>query len=157
MSQAPRIGPGAEVVMHYSITLEDGTLADRSEPDAPLQFTMGDGTLIEGLEHALYGLRPGERQSLRLDPEQAFGLADEENVHSVPRADFPAEITPEPGLIVAFSTPSGDEAPGMIREVGPAEVRVDFNHPLAGHEIAFTVEILQVRAPAGADAGAHDR
>lgn len=151
MSELPRIGPGSEVLMHYRITLEDGMVADRSEPDAPLRFTMGDGTLIEGLERVLYGLHAGDRESLRLDPEEAFGLADEENVHSVPRDDFPPEITPEPGLIVSFSTPSGEEVPGAVREVGSEEVRVDFNHPLAGHEIGFSVEILEVIPPAGVD------
>jgi len=141
------IQPGSEVVMHYCITLEDGTIADQTSGDDSLSFNMGDGTLVEGLEHAIYGLRAGEHQSIIIGPEHAFGYSDESNIHEMSRTEFPAEMPLEAGTIIAFDTPSGEEVPGMIREVEGDVVRVDFNHPLAGHTITFDVNILSVAPP----------
>lgn len=138
------IGFGSEVIMHFTLSLADGTVADRSEADAPLHFTLGDGTLIRGLELALLGLAAGDRESVRIAPQDAFGFADPANVHAMPRADFGPELPLEPGVIIGFTTPSGEEVPGLIREVGEETVQVDFNHPLAGHEVHFEVEILEV-------------
>ena len=149
--EALTIGPGCRVSMHYTITLEDGTVADTSREGEPLTFTMGDGSLIEGLELALYGLKAGDRQVVTMDPREAFGFPDPDNVHRLPRSEFPADMPPEEGQIVAFSTPSGEEIPGAIVEVGEDEVTVDFNHPLAGHEIVFDAEIIAIQPPAGAN------
>ncbi len=138
------ISPESTVTLHLSLTLEDGTVAESSFDDAPLVFTLGDGTLIEGLELALYGLRPGDRQRLSLLPEQAFGLRDPEKVHRLPRADFPADMVLEPGCIIGFDTPDGEELSGMVVRAESAEVEVDFNHPMAGHVVIFEVEIIDV-------------
>jgi len=146
-NDSPAIGPGAEVLMHFKLSLEDGTVADQSEPGEPLRFTMGDGTLIPGLEMILYGLKPGERENLRIGPRDAFGYADPSNVHAMPRSDFGPEFELKPGLVIGFSTPSGEEVPGLIRELEEDTVQVDFNHPLAGHEVRFEVEILEVHPP----------
>jgi FKBP-type peptidyl-prolyl cis-trans isomerase SlpA len=140
----PAIAHGSTVRMHYTLALENGTVVDGTAEDEPLRFTMGDGTLVEGLELALFGLKAGDRQTLRLDPREAFGPRDATNVHALPRAEFPAEMPLEPGLIVGFTTPAGDEVPGTVLEVDEQEVLVDFNHPLAGHEITFDVHILEV-------------
>ena len=138
------IQPGSEVVMHFSITLKDGTVADSTEGEEPLQFVMGDQTLIEGLELALYGLKVGDKQSLTIDPENAYGFPDPENVHVMQRDEFPEDMEIKKGVIVGFATPSGDEFPGTVTEIGETEVTVDFNHPIAGHEITFDVEILEI-------------
>ena len=139
------ISSDSKVRMHYTIALEDGTVADSSrDDDQPLEFVMGDGTLIEGLELALYGLKAGEKQSLKISPDVAFGFRDPDNVHSLPRADFAADMELKRGVIIEFKTPAGDEVPGMVLEVGGENVQVDFNHPLAGHEITFDVEILSI-------------
>jgi FKBP-type peptidyl-prolyl cis-trans isomerase SlpA len=139
------IQPGSEVSMRYRITLEDGTVADATEGDDVFSFTMGDGTLIEGLELALYGLKEGDNQTLSIDPENAFGYTDEDNIHDMPRDEFPSEFELKPGLIMEFTTPSGEAVPGAVREVHEDSVKVDFNHPLAGHTIEFWVEIMQVK------------
>lgn len=141
-----RIAYGSEVEIDFTIRLEDGTVAETTVDDEPLYFVMGDGTLVDGLELALYGLQAGDRQSLRIGPENAYGYPDPINVHPMPRADFPPDMVLQRGLIIEFTTPAGDEIPGMITEVGEQQVTVDFNHPLAGHEITFEVEILSVRA-----------
>jgi len=139
------IGPGSEVLMHFTLSLADGTVADTTREGEPLRFVMGDGTLIEGLELVLYGLKVGDQQCLSIGPRDAFGFPDEENIHTMPRSEFPAEMQLEPGMIISFSTPSGQEIPGAIQDVKGDEVVVDFNHPLAGHEVIFDVEILEVK------------
>ena len=143
--EALTIGPGSEVLMHFTLSLPDGTVADSTREGEPLRFVMGDGTLIEGLELVLYGLKKGDRQCLSIGPRDAFGFPDKENIHTMPRSEFPADIQLEAGLIIGFTTPSGEEVPGAIQEVKDDEVVVDFNHPLAGNEIIFDVEILELK------------
>ncbi len=138
------ISPGSTVTLHLSLTLEDGTVADSSFGEQPYTFTMGDGTMVRGLELALYGLYPGDTQRLELDPEQAFGLHDPQHVHEMPRASFADDMELEPGVIVGFETPQGEELAGAVLEMDEDTVTVDFNHPLAGHILAFEVEILEV-------------
>ena len=142
------IGRRSRVTMHYSLGIKDGPQADSTFDDQPLTFEMGDGTLVEGLEMALLGLEAGEEREVTLEPEQAFGYKDTGNIHTMARSDFPDDLQPEPGLVIDFSTPDGDSIPGMILEVTDDEVQVDFNHPLAGHEVEFKVKVLEVENPA---------
>ncbi len=142
--EAITIGPGSEVEMHFSLTLPDGTVADTTRDGEPMKFTMGDGSLIDGLELVLYGLKQGERQVLSIEPRDAFGYPDEDNIHEMQREDFPAGMQLEEGIVIGFSTPSGEEVPGTIKEIKKDRVVVDFNHPLAGFEILFDVEILSI-------------
>jgi FKBP-type peptidyl-prolyl cis-trans isomerase SlpA len=138
------ISPESTGTLHLSLTLQDGTVAESTFDGEPLTFTMSDGTLVEGLELGLYGLRAGETQRLTLYPQQAFGVRDPEKVHHLPRADFPADMALEPGCIIGFDTPEGEELPGMIVSSDDSSVEVDFNHPLAGREVIFDVEIIEV-------------
>jgi len=151
MSQTLEIGPRREVLMHYTVTLDDGTVADTSREDEPLRFVVGDGSLVDTLERRLYGLRAGDQRVFELQPHEAFGYSDLDNIHRLPRADFPADLPLEPGTIIGFDTPSGEEVPGTIQGLEDDVVVVDFNHPLAGYEITFDVEILEVRESAAAD------
>ena len=132
------------VTLHLSLTLEDGTVAESTFGAEPLTFTMGDETLVRGLELALYGLVPGAVQRLELYPEQVFGLRDPANIHILPRADFDAGIVLEEGVIVGFETPQGEELAGTILSLDEDTVSVDLNHPMAGHTIIFDVEIIDV-------------
>ena len=144
------ISPESTVTLHLSLTLKDGTVAESTFDGEPLVFTMGDGSLVEGLELGLYGLRAGDRQRLELYPEQHFGLHDPAKVHQMPRSEFGVDITLEPGVIVGFDTPAGEELSGTVISLGEATVEVDFNHPLAGRTVTFDVEIIDV-VPADAD------
>ena len=145
------IVPGSRVLMHYTLSLEDGSEVDSSRGDEPLRFTLGDGTLIHGLEQALLGFQAGDQQLLYIEPQDGFGLRDEDNVHAMPRSDFNVEMELEPGTIVAFEAPNGEEVPGMIIELNDDSVSVDFNHPLAGHRLIFDIEILEVETTANED------
>jgi len=143
--KALTIGPGCEVAMHFSLTLEDGTVADSTIDHDPIRFIMGDGSLIEGLELALYGLKVGDKQVLSIEPREAFGFPDEESIHEMSRSEFPEDMDIEEGMIIEFDTPSGERVPGALKSIKGDTVIVDFNHPLAGHEITFDVEILEIK------------
>jgi FKBP-type peptidyl-prolyl cis-trans isomerase SlpA len=138
------ISPESTVTLHLSLALEDGTVAESTFEDEPLTFTMGDGTLVGGLELGLYGLKAGATQRLVLEPEQAFGLHDPAKLHQLPRAEFSTELELEPGVIIGFDTPSGEELSGAIISLADEMVEVDFNHPLAGRIVVFEVEIISV-------------
>ena len=144
------ITEASTVTLHLSLVLEDGTVAESTFDNKPLTFTMGDGTLDHGLELGLYGLTRGSRQQLTMDPGQAFGQRDPANIHTLPWSSFAADMVLEPGVIIGFETPTGEEVAGAILEFDEASVKVDFNHPLAGRTIIYDVEILDV-VPAQTD------
>ena len=146
------IGAGSTVTLHLSLVLEDGRVAESTFEGEPHTFTLGDGSLLRGLELALYGLRPGDTQRLVLHPEQAFGVRDPDRLHTMPRAAFADDIKLEPGLIIGFTDSGGEELPGTVLSFTDATVEVDFNHPLAGHAITFEVEIIDVIPADSSDA-----
>lgn len=143
-TRGPEIRHHSHVSMHFSLALEDGTQAISTFDEEPLIFQMGDGTLQPGLELGLFGLRTGDIQTLTLTPDQAYGWHDDKMIHHMPLTDFAGKIDPEPGQVVAFTTAEGEEAPGIVLSVEGDQVKVDFNHPLAGHDVVYKVEILSV-------------
>ena len=146
-----RITIGSTVNMHFALRLADGTVADSSFDEEPVSFVVGDGTLDKGLELALIGLKAGDQQKLTLMPGQAFGAREEAALQWVERDKFPPDIELEPGQIIGFSGQAGEDVAGAVIEIEPHRVRVDFNHPLAGREIEFEVEILSVENPPDQD------
>ncbi|WP_260295691.1 FKBP-type peptidyl-prolyl cis-trans isomerase [Sedimenticola hydrogenitrophicus] len=141
------ITPSDEVTLHFAIALCDGTIITTTFDDEPVTLTLGSGDLTENLEKTLYGLKPGEKQSMILEADNAFGQRDEAKAYFMPRSSFPPEMELEPELVISFATPAGDELAGIVQELDEAQVKVDFNHPLAGHDIVFTVEIIGVNNP----------
>ena len=132
------------VLMHYSIALIDGNIIESSFDDEPIELTMGSGDITEGMELAIFGLKEGDSQTLMLTAEQGFGVRDEDNIHDMPRSDFPEDLPLETGLSYSFESPQGDEIPGTVIDISENSVTVDFNHPLANQEIVFRVDILGV-------------
>ena len=132
------------VLMHYSIALTNGSVIESSFDDEPVEISMGKDDVTSGMELAIFGLKEGDSQTLTLTPEQGFGRRDEDNIHHMPLTDFPEELPPEPGLSYSFESANGDEIPGTVLSLKDNAAVIDFNHPLAGHEIVFTVNILGV-------------
>lgn len=134
----------SKITLHYSLTLADGTPVDGTPDGEPMTFTLGDGTMIAAFESIMLGMAVGERQQVSLEPRETFGFPDEANKHWMEKSAFADDMELQEGLIIEFSTPAGDQVPGVLMEITEDKVRVDFNHPLAGHEIIFSVEILAI-------------
>ena len=132
------------VLLHYSLAFTDGSVVESSFSDEPVQVDMGQNDLTEGMKLAIFGLEEGAEQSITLTPEQSFGFRDEDNIHDMPVTDFPEDMLPTAGLAFSFETPDGEEIPGTVVEVKGDNAVVDFNHPLAGHNLIFRVEILDI-------------
>jgi FKBP-type peptidyl-prolyl cis-trans isomerase SlpA len=138
---------GSAVRVAYTLSLADGTEVDCATREEPFEFVVGDGSWIAGLEAVLLGMVVGERQHYLIAAEEAFGLPDPHQLHTMPRSAFAAAWAGErlePGLVISFEAPSGDLVPATIVALREEEVDVDFNHPLAGRDLQFDVELLSV-------------
>lgn len=146
MNARREILPGSRVTLHFSLSLPDGTEAISTFNEEPLSFEIGDNTFQPMMEMALYGLKAGDEQTLTLTPEQAYGDPDPGLVQRLPLSDF-GDLQPEVGQILSFAMGEAGETMGMIRKIDDGWVEVDFNHPLAGHEVVFRVRILDITEP----------
>lgn len=145
--EPPAVEPGSRVTLHYTLSLASGKTADTTRGGEPAEIVIGRGDLFHVFEERLLGLQAGDVRRFEVPCMEAFGPSDPGNVHSLPREEFPAEMNVEPGLVIGFDLPSGHEVPGTVIEVAEREVRVDFNHPLAGQDLVFEVEVLSVLPP----------
>ncbi len=141
-----KVQPDSTVGLHFSLTLADGTPVDGTTDGEPMTLTLGDGTMLPAFEEVIIGLAVGEKQQVSLEPRDTFGFPDEDNKHWMDKAEFNRDIELEEGLLIEFSTPAGDHVPGIVLEIQPDKVLIDFNHPLAGHEVIFSVEVLEIDA-----------
>ncbi len=126
--------------IHYTLRDNEGTVIDSSEGRDPLHYLHGFGNLIPGMEEGLEGKSKGEKLQLKIDPEKGYGEKDENLIQEVPRAAF-GDQEVKPGM--RFSTNQGGVV--TVTEVGAESVTVDGNHPLAGVELNFDVEVVEVR------------
>jgi peptidylprolyl isomerase len=133
---------GQCVHVNYRGTLKDGTEFDSSYDREPLEFTLGEGQVIPGFEEALEGMEEGQRKTVTIPPEEAYGPHHDEAVQSVPLAIFSDH--PEPGEIVTLVAPDGTEVMATVLELKGDDVVLDFNHPLAGEPLTFELELVKV-------------
>lgn len=141
-----RINAKSRVTLHFAVRLaEGGELVDSTfERPEPVSFVMGDGSLLPGFEKAIMGLKAGDRRSVLLTPEQAFGSWNPDNLQTFPRTEFHAVEGLAPGLMISFADKAKAELPGVVKTVTEERVEIDFNHPLAGRELLFEVDIIRV-------------
>jgi FKBP-type peptidyl-prolyl cis-trans isomerase SlpA len=138
------VGEGTRVFLNFSVSLEDGSEVDTNFGGEPVNFIVGDGSLLPGFERLLFGMSAGERRMFAVPPEEAFGQPNDDNLQYMPRDQFEDESELEIGLVYSFADAAGGEVPGMILSFDTQEVVVDFNHPLAGRTILFDVLIHRV-------------
>ncbi|MGF1697616.1 FKBP-type peptidyl-prolyl cis-trans isomerase [Vibrio lamellibrachiae] len=133
------------VTLHFTIKLNDGSVADSTHNmGKPAKLIIGDGSLSDNFEQCLIGLSSGEKRSIELKAQDAFGMPNPDNVHYMDRAKFVGDSEVEVGTVMAFAGPDGVEIPGIITDIAGDSVTVDFNHPLAGQDVTFDVDILSV-------------
>lgn len=141
------VGPGTRVRLHFSIHLASGEEIDTTRRGRAAVFVFGDGSLPDGFEKAIVGLRVGDDERIPITPADGFGLRKKENIRTLARADFPNADELVPGMMIAFAAAgSTGELPGVVTSASADTVVVDFNHPLAGRDLVFDVTILGVEA-----------
>lgn len=138
-----RIEDGSKVQLHFSVAIENGVEIDNTRSrDEPVSLIIGDGNLLPGFEKALFGLRAGDRRTVSLPPEDAFGEWNPENVQRFDTVKF--EQRPEIGHMIEFEDKAKASLFGVVMSVADDITEIDFNHPLAGKNITFAVEIFKV-------------
>ncbi len=135
---------GDKVAIHYTGSLTDGTVFDSSEGRAPLEFTVGSGQIIPGLDAALPGMKVGERKKVTIAPADAYGDHHPEGVLEVPKSQLPDDLPLEVGTMLEMRSPDGRAAPVTITAVGEDSVTLDANHMLAGKELVFDFELVSI-------------
>ncbi len=160
MAQAKK---GDKVKINYTGKLEDGTVFDSSidsegcgsdhehgdecgcgGEEGPAELTIGDGQFFPQIDEALIGMAPGEKKSIVIPAEDAFGEYDEEKVFTVPRTDLPDDLTPEVGDELILTNDEDEELGVAVVEVGEESITFDANHPLAGEDLVFELELVEI-------------
>ena len=137
---------GDTVQIHYKGTLKDGAVFDTSEGREPLEFTVGSGQIIPGLDRALPGMSVGDEKKVEIDCADAYGPKNPDAMQSVPRAQVPDEIPLEVGTQLQVQTAEGQVMPVVVADVTEETVTLDANHPLAGQDLTFEISVVDVKA-----------
>lgn len=138
-----RASAGDTVRVHYTGRLDDGSVFDSSEGREPLEFTLGEGRVIPGFERAILGMEPGEEKTVEIPAEQAYGPHRSEMTAEVGREQFPPHIEPRVGQQLQMSQ-GGQDFVVTVTEVSEQSVRLDANHPLAGKDLTFHVQLVEI-------------
>lgn len=139
---------GSVVTIHYTCTLEDGTVASNSKvTDEPLEFSVGSKEVLSGIDESVIGMAVGEEKSFTLTPEKGYGEYFEERVSEMPKENIPAHFLNQlgPGSIVPLMSKDGtSRVIATIVEIKDESILVDMNHPLAGKTLNFDVEVVSI-------------
>jgi peptidylprolyl isomerase len=136
--------PGDSVRVHYTGKLDDGTVFDSSVDREPLEFTIGEGMIIPGFEQAVIGMAPGDSKVETILTENAYGPHLEEMVVIVDRQQMPSDLEPEVGQQLTIQEPTGQQVPVIITDVSDSAVTLDANHPLAGEDLIFEIQLVEI-------------
>lgn len=137
---------GDTIRIHYTGTLTSGEEFDSSKGREPLEFTLGSGMIIKGLDDAIYGMIVGEKKVTKIAPADAYGDKNPDARQAVPRTEFPDDIPAEIGTQLQMQSPEGQIISVVIVEVSDTEIILDANHFLAGKELTFDFEVTGIDA-----------
>lgn len=137
------ITQGSKVKFDYVLTVE-GNQIDSTKDKGPLEFVQGEGTLFLGLENQMFGLKAGEKKTIKVAPEGGYGQINPEAFVEVEKSRLPKEVEIKAGVEFRGQGPEGGNFPVVITEVKEKTVMVDFNHPLAGKELIFAIEVVSI-------------
>ncbi|MBK9207594.1 MAG: peptidylprolyl isomerase [Anaerolineales bacterium] len=137
---------GLVVSMDYKLTV-DGEVLDSSDDAGPLQFLAGYGNIVPGLESEMIGMKVGESKDVVVKPEDGYGEFDDDAFMDVPRNEFPADMEIEEGVELNVTDEDGQNQYARVDSITKETVRLDFNHPLAGAELHFSVKVVALRDP----------
>ena len=135
---------GSTVKVHYTGRLEDGTEFDSSVDRDPMEITLGGGQVIPGFEAGLMDMAAGDKKTVTIPSDEAYGPVHEEMVQNVPLADLPTDPAPTVGDQLMAHTPDGQQIPLIVTEITDEHAVLDANHPLAGKTLIFDLEMVEV-------------
>jgi FKBP-type peptidyl-prolyl cis-trans isomerase 2 len=135
---------GDTVKVHYTGKLDDGTVFDTSTERDPLQFSIGEGLVIPGFEQAVVGMTPGESKRTTIPADEAYGPYRPELVMVVDKERIPTDVSVEVGQMLQISQSNGQAIPVVVTEVSDSQITLDANHPLAGQELIFDIQLVQI-------------
>jgi peptidylprolyl isomerase len=139
-----QVKKGDKVLVHYTGTYEDGTVFDSSVERGPLEVTVGSGMVIQGFDRALVDMEPGQKKMVNIPVDEAYGPRAEELIAEIKREQVPADIPLEVGQQLQLSLADGGEAIVLIVDLTDTTVTLDANHPMAGLDLNFELELVEI-------------
>ena len=136
---------GDTVLVHYTGTLPDGTLFDSSTGRDPLQFRLGTGMVIKGFDDGVSGMAVGDKKTVQIPVDEAYGPVQDDMIFTFNRAEIPADIPLELGLQLSMHGDGGEELPVTVVALTEETLTVDGNHPLAGQDLVFELELIDIQ------------
>jgi len=135
---------GDKVKVHYTGKLDDGTVFGSSAGEEPLEFTIGDGQIIPGFEQAVIGMDQGESKTIKIDSDRAYGPHREDMIMEIGRSQVPDGMEIEVGQVLKMQHPDGKAIRVLVTSLSEDNVMLDANHPLAGKDLTFNIELLEI-------------
>lgn len=139
-----QVKEGDVVKVHYTGKLTNGEQFDSSIGKEPLEFTVGAGQMIKGFDAAMPGMNVGEKKTINISPEDGYGEKSEEAIIEFPKENVPADMILEPGMPLTLSNQAGQPVPVIVIEVKDDIIILDANHFLAGQELIFDIELVEI-------------
>ncbi len=139
------VGDDMVVTLDYTLTV-NGEIIDSSIGSQPIEFIQGRGQIIPGLERELYGLALGDGKDVVVAATDGYGDRDPNAVADIPRDQFPPQLPLKPGTELQLRGQDGEELEAYIEDVGDETIRLNFNHPLAGKELHFSIKVVELRS-----------
>ena len=140
-----QVKKGDTIKVHYHGKLVDGTTFDSSEGREPLEFEVGSGMVIQGFDDGVTGMAVGDKKTVQIPADEAYGPKQEDMIMEFPKEKFPAEMVPEVGMQLNMNNGQGQSFPVVIVEVLDEVVVLDANHPLAGQDLIFDLELIEIK------------
>lgn len=140
----PKAKEGDSVKVHYTGRLKDGTVFDSSQGREPLAFQVGAGQMIKGFDAAVNGMEVGDTKTAEIPAAEAYGESREDLMFDVPKSNLPPDLKPEVGQQLAMTQPNGQQVPVTVARVEEDIVVIDANHQLAGKDLIFDIELVEI-------------
>lgn len=140
-----KVQDGDQVKVHYHGKLRSGETFDSSQGRDPLEFTVGSGQVIKGFDDGVKGMEVGEKKTVEIGADNAYGPKESGNVIEFPKDQFPPNLNPEAGMQLMMSSGNGQQFPVKVVEVKEDVVVLDANHPLAGQDLIFDIEVVDIK------------
>lgn len=139
-----QVKSGDKVRVHYHGKLRSGETFDSSQGREPLEFTVGSGQVIKGFDNGVMGMQVGDKRTVEINVDDAYGQKSEEMIVEFPRNQFPPDLDPQIGMQLMMNNGSGQSFPVSVTEVKEESVILDANHPLAGEDLIFDIELVEI-------------